>query len=477
MLALMLAAALAWSATVTDRVEIDSDGAFDEYEVIPAGEHGLVLIAESPSGEMSFTGYDQEFNERWTAFVDLPRAMVRFDVEVIDGALVLGMHERRDADLVLLHVDLSSGVVRELRLRMPYGPTRMTDLAIDGMDVYAAGRGRRRAVLVHHRLGTQTVGDLDTGRGIEVERLAVRATGGVDAVVTRTRKKHREVELLQIDDGAVQSRLMLDGGDGLNLLTAQRKPLEDGADLIVGTYALGRRGTGSQGVYVARFQGAEPEFVRTHSFTEFDNFFDYFKDKKQARVEARAQRLRDQGRDLALDYQLLVHDLIERDGDTLLVAEAFYPVYTTYTVPQTVIVNGVPTTTFVTHTVFVGWRFTHAVVAGLGANGDLLWDHSFPIQDVLSRRLDKQVRVTQADGRVSLLYTHESVVYSKVVDGNEVTRADSEAETVGAGEKVKNDWATDSAWWFDQTFVVWGVQKVKGEDGKRKVFWFAKASP
>ena len=48
---------------------------------------------------------------------------------------------------------------------------------------------------------------------------------------------------------------------------------------------------------------------------------------KRDRIERKIKKKKDVGSDLKLNYRLLVHDIIQKDDQFLLVSEVFYPEY------------------------------------------------------------------------------------------------------------------------------------------------------
>ena len=41
------------------------------------------------------------------------------------------------------------------------------------------------------------------------------------------------------------------------------------------------------------------------------------------------------------------------------------------------------------------------------------------------------------------------------------------------GEDTSKNIEGDAVWWYDQRFLVWGIDKIKDEEGTERVFWFS----
>ena len=263
-----------------------------------------------------------------------------------------------------------------------------------------------------------------------------------------------------------------------SLLNTQRVKT-DSAELLVGTWATGPSSIGAQGLYVSKLadDGSEA-WRRTISFTDLDAFFDYLPKRKQDRVERRVERKKQRGSDLRLPYRLNLHDVVQLEDRFLVVGEAFYPEYDTRTRTVTYTENGVTRTRVETYTVFVGYRYTHALVVALDADGQRLWDASFAIGNILSYDIRDRVQVDADGDRVTMVYAWAGGIFSKVAtpEGVLSEKQGQAAQAIGGG-RVKRTWATHTEHWYDDHFLVWSYDKVVGgEGGRRKVFAFATLS-
>lgn len=151
----------------------------------------------------------------------------------------------------------------------------------------------------------------------------------------------------------------------------------------------------------------------------------------------------------------------------------------TRTVAQTV--NGQTTYRTVTETyteqVFDGYRTTRTFIAAFDPDGTVAWTHTFPMDDVLSHTLRKRVRLTTSAETVHLRYAYWRRLHTQIVRGGVLVTRDEERLDAVEDDRVKNAWNTDTAFWHDDVFAVWGQQKLKGSDGKRFVFFVRTIGP
>jgi len=474
-----------------DRVEIGVSSK-DAWTVEPAGEHGLLLIGTDNRGAgWTIVSYSVDFAEQWVARWESPhRKIVLVDRVVTQDALVMLLHRAKRNDFSIVRVDLSDGTVTEHTLEAPIRLFGLHQLAVVGDDVYGLATVRENSLqlgidgeLLHIDTTDGKVSQVPVADAIDARRVGfLRMTAdpeadALDLSLFTQKRKRRSVHAVTVQDGAVSDqRTLAPPADGThNLLTAQRVRTDE-ADLMVGTYARSAKGMAAQGLVVSKLDasGGE-EWRRTTSFSDLDRFFDYLPERRQERVERRAKRKKAQGNDLKLGYLLNLHDVVEQGDALLVIGEAYYPEYETHQRVVTYTENGVTKTRIETYTVFVGYRYTHAVVVAFDAQGTRIWDASFPIGNILSYSVRDRVRVSVEGERVTMVYAYGGRIFSQVATSTGLVEGTGHqrAEAIGGG-RVKRTWATHTEHWYDDRFLVWSYDKVVGgQGGRRKVFAFA----
>ncbi len=182
-----------------------------------------------------------------------------------------------------------------------------------------------------------------------------------------------------------------------NLVDAVSTTFNGGYQYIAGTYSK-NSSSYSRGLYLSRFANGRQQFIKYHEYASLNNFFGYMTTKREQRVKERIKRRAEKGKSSNFNYRLLVHDIIQRDNEYLLVAEAYYPRYSTYTTgAYSQYARYSPT--------FLGYNFTHAIVVAFNQKGEILWDNSFKIDNVLTYGLEDLVAVNVYKDKVVLMYS------------------------------------------------------------------------
>jgi hypothetical protein len=88
------------------------------------------------------------------------------------------------------------------------------------------------------------------------------------------------------------------------------------------------------------------------------------------------------------------------------------------------------------------------------------------------------VRAHIEGDRVTVLHHNGGKVTRRVfVGGAPVAEAERAVIETPEGDRVKRGYESQAELWYDDQFLLWGVQRVVGEDGKQTVFGVSKIGP
>lgn len=267
-----------------------------------------------------------------------------------------------------------------------------------------------------------------------------------------------------------------------SLLDGVSTSFDNGTQYIAGTYSK-RKSEFSRGLYLAKLNLGKQEFIKYHDYADLDNFFSYMRAKREERIKERIQRKKVRGQKTKFNYRLLINDIIERENEYILIGEAYYPKYSNYGSSNFYTANSFGTSNGFSNPNFIGYKYTHAVVVGFSKKGELLWDNSFEINDLLSYSLKENVQISVEDDRIVLLYVYENVIRSKIIQNDEILEGKSfdPVELHFKSDEVRdnNKEMEGLEKWFDGSFYTFGIQNIKNLKDKdvklnRRVFYINK---
>ena len=232
------------------------------------------------------------------------------------------------------------------------------------------------------------------------------------------------------------------------------------------------------GFYIAKFEDGEQTFINYYNFLEFENLYNSLSGRDIMKVRKKAEKQKDKDEEYSLNYSLLLHPVLEYDGNFILVAEAFYPEYRTVTnmyydyygrlMPQT-------------YTVFDGYKYFNGIAASFDREGNMVWDNDIEIWNVLTFDLDKYLNVFIEGGELAMFYTWEGKLNYKIID-IDLQTADSDQASLELKykkDKVLDETGSRIAHWYDQYFIAYGYQEIKNNslsNSKRTVFYINKVA-
>ena len=473
-----------------DRVEISIDELSSEFSVTPVGEHGLIVFGETDEeakkGEnrWQFYKYSTEFDRVGRKSLGVDKKFVNQGHFFADSILYIFLSKEANSDeYKIVQINVNTFKSRSLNGAMPK-KFSVKDFKIYQGFLYVSGSTSRGDVIGYANLKNKIIrieelpykGE-NTVHSVEINS----AEDQVDFVITNYRKNQGIVHVHSYRDGKQISRVTVNPRGDNNLLSAKITKLDDGSTLVAGTFARTREQ--ASGMFIAKFNAENQEFIRYYNFVDFENFFNFLPVRQQIKIAKKKARKEKQGKELKVDYKLLTHDIIEWQNKYILIAEAYFPTYRTIWRWRTVYYRGVYYRRRVPEEVFDGFQYTHGIVTAFDHRGALLWDNTFEMNDYKSNELTERIKVKTSPEKIEMAYGSASRIKTKVIQGNEVV--DRKVNTVIAtqqqGDKVRSSKLTNMEYWYDNYFVIWGYQKIKEQkdtnrDGKkkRKVFYFNK---
>ncbi len=432
------------------------------WVVQPVGDRGLVAYTEE-RGVLVARRYDTELSLRWS--IALPEAVRDAPVETTFASDASWAVFQNKALAVVTRHAIDEGTAKAWVVPLQNRRRRVVDFETVGRDAWLVtvdGSSDDDGALWHI--------DLDSGisrsatlppadQSIGLQRLTAQPSRGWVDVSYRTEVDGRFTQHVAVARrGRVVNDIVLQL-PGLNLLDVQRQFLDDGNQLVVGTYADEDRGTRAQGFYTSRHdRSGRLLYTATHSFTTLGHFFDDLPPGRRAQRLRQADERGARGRDLDIDVRFATHDVQQHEGQLVMSGEVYVP--RVGTIPRAVVVSvdgGLQTWSFDTTD---GYWFTQAVVAAFEPDGALAWDASLPMRNVGGASLERHLRVGLQGDVATLAYAKGDTLVSRVFEGGEQVEERSQRALVPVDRNgVRRNPMTVEPW-FDNQWLAFGPQRL-----------------
>jgi hypothetical protein len=487
------------------RIEIEMGEDDNRFKVVSAEEEGLVAYREVRNTET-------RLERKWEIyhldtllevvsqdyyFIDL--RYVNIGYEYSNGYFYMLFQQNVDsprADLYLLRVSLLNRTSETFLIRRDF-PLEISFFEVVNDLVIFGGYSNSRPAVICYEFGRNQPLVLPGFYGERSELLQVETDDqlGVFSVLSafRTPDGRRSITLKTFDDRTnILKNITLQPSNERSLLYGRAVSLSNDNSLVAGTFTR-RRSDMSRGLFLARIAPDGQHVINYYNFADLKNFFSYMKARKQMKIQEKIERKKVRGKKIRFSYRLLVHDILERDNNFIMIGEAFYPKYSN--APLYGYGSGYYSTPY-SYMAFEGYKYTHAVVIGFDDRGRLLWDNSFEINDIISFNLEQYVHLIAGGDRSVLLYLYDNVIRSKIIEGTNVLEGKSfddlrlnfqddvisdEREGPGSWRGFRGSEFSGLRSWYGSNLYAFGTQKIKNlrDEGvklNREVFFVNKIS-
>lgn len=479
----------------TKRIEFEKEGNWSDFTLVNAGKYGLLVLENTDNTDNSgntqwkFSLLDTGLNvvrDEWV-FLPIEYSLYGYSSYRDDFYLLFQKNFYRAQEFSLIKFSVGDHSLESFDLTTVF-PVEITHFeAVDDM-ILIAGYANYRPVVITYNINDRIPrilpGYYDNKNDIldvEIDRENKLFT---ILTLEKVYKRYHSIRFrTYTNQGDLVLNSLIDPGNKKSVIDASITRFSGGLQYVAGTYSK-KSLEYSHGFYLSRFINGQQQVQRYFPFSELENFFGYLKPKKEEKIKGRIKRKKAKGKTKKFSYQLLVNDIIESENGYIMVAEAYYPRYYTHTSNPSLFGFGSTAGWTRFRNTSVRWYvWTHAVVVGFDRNCNILWDHSFKIEDKRSLNLEKTVGIIDLKDEIVLNYLEDNEIRSKVISSDEIV----EGKTFNPimlqyeSDEIK-DLEVDGqnfAKWFDNVSIAYGEQNIQStvsQEGKgsRKVFYINK---
>jgi len=228
------------------------------------------------------------------------------------------------------------------------------------------------------------------------------------------------------------------------------------------------------GFFITRFANGQQEYINYYNFLEFKNLQTGLTGREYYKLQKKMQK---ENNEYSINYQLLIHDIVKQGDDYIFVAESYYPEFRTVSdVTYDYWGRPIPHN----YTVFDGYMFINAIVAGFNAEGEMVWDNSLEIYNIITYELGKKVNCLFDEGYMVMYYNESGQVTYKIIDKDDIVEGLNHTKLAIAhsGDKISESGYDNIIPWYDNYFLCYGYQRIRNNAltgmPRRTVFYLNK---
>jgi hypothetical protein len=527
-LTILLSTIFIGNGQTNKRVEFPQESNQVETFTIPVGNRGVILLSQLNKQAFNLRKFSTDLEQDWStnANIDTNQDYVTHSYD--GGDLYLLFSRFKSNSYIVFRVNLEKGKIEKYQI-VSVDRIEISNFKALNASLFIAGMVNSQPVILFTNIQdkkTRILPAIVKGQA-EIQSMDLDSAYQQINVTYSVGKKSKDYHLVLKsfdEDGNQVSQVIMKPNEEFAMMNAKSTQINDSLQVIVGTY--GHKGTigsakgpSSQGLYFQSFLDGELANATYTSFTKFANFFNFLSPKQQERQTKKIKIKEEKGEDLRLDYRLLMHDIIRKGDHYIIVAEAFYPDYKYnnfgpygggmfpgmatmggFYSPWSMLYNPYrwgygnyglysPFSSYYSpwgyrglnyygnQQQFDGWVYTHAVIAELDAQGNLLWDHCISLQDIKEPKLVQKIKTSVQADQMILSYSRGDQLVTKIIRDQGLTESEVllPIETNQTGDRVKKSEDTDLTYWYGPYFLAFGTQNIVNQsEGKRTVFYLNK---
>jgi hypothetical protein len=507
------------------RVEITTGSNQLETFSIPLGEKGVVVLHHTGKAEFIIRKYNTDLEQVWIhqGSVD---ANLDYVTHCYDGKYLNLLFSRyKSNNYYIVRINPQDGILEKFQI-FSVEKMEISNFKALNQSLFIGGIVNNSPVILFTNLSekrTRILPSVVSGQA-EIQSMDLDTLQQQINVVYSVGKKAKTYQLILKsfdEDGNQLGSISMNPSEEYAQMNAKSTQLNDSLQVVVGTYghkaSIGSsRGPSSQGLYFSSYLDGDLQDSKFHSFTQFNNFFNFLGDKQKNKQEKKIKNKEDKGEEFRLDYRLLMHEIIKKGDHYIVVAEAFYPDYKYINnspfignfgmlggglfSPWNMLYNpyhwgygyyGLYSpfssyyspwgyrgfNSFGNNQQFDGWIYTHAVIAELDEKGNLLWDQSIDLNNIKEDKLIQKIKTSLNGDALTLTYQRGNNIISKYISAQGGTGEEKiqELSSQNEGDKIRRQEKSDLHYWYNNNFIASGNQIINNsEEGRRSVYFLTK---
>ena len=439
-----------------------------DVHVIYAAKNGIVLWVNNFNkfGDAQSAGslihLDTALTVYWEKpfLVPLGYTLLGWDHSVDQVQLLFSRKQYEKELFSVFKIDLNTGSSKEQKLSTVF-PIEVTHFeALNDFILLGGTTNHKPVVVTFNKSNNPQVVPGIYGNENEIVNISIDDLSGIFSVIMAEKNRTKNLGLTIYGYSRENQQLFKNKGvptRGRNLLNGTViAPLEN-SRYLAGSFS--NNGTRmSKGLFISKFTGDQLSFLKYYEFAYFEHFFEFMGLGQMQKLKERIKRKTEEGKKINLNYRVIIHEMIQNKGQLILSGEVYYPQHTDV---QTFIPSS--NTDHIPYS-NSGFNSTHAFAVAFDEEGNMLWDHSFPMQDMFFMSLEKKAEFLSVSNRIEVYTLNKNKIRARIFKGQEIVEHELEILVSLGVDSDKWMWKNPEiesvVSWYDQFILALGRQKI-----------------
>ena len=439
-----------------------------DVHVIYAAKNGIVLWVNNFNkfGDAQSAGslihLDTALTVYWEKpfLVPLGYTLLGWDHSVDQVQLLFSRKQYEKELFSVFKIDLNTGSSKEQKLSTVF-PIEVTHFeALNDFILLGGTTNHKPVVVTFNKSNNPQVVPGIYGNENEIVNISIDDLSGIFSVIMAEKNRTKNLGLTIYGYSRENQQLFKNKGvatRGRNLLNGTViAPLEN-SRYLAGSFS--NNGTRmSKGLFISKFTGDQLSFLKYYEFAYFEHFFEFMGLGQMQKLKERIKRKTEEGKKINLNYRVIIHEMIQNKEQLILSGEVYYPQHTDV---QTFIPSS--NTDHIPYS-NSGFNSTHAFAVAFDEEGNMLWDHSFPMQDMFFMSLEKKAEFLSVSNRIEVYTLNKNMIRARIFKGQEIVEHELEILVSLGVDSDKWMWKNPEiesvVSWYDQFILALGRQKI-----------------
>ena len=449
-----------------------------DVHVIYAAKNGIVLWVNNFNkfGDAQSAGslihLDTALTVYWEKpfLVPLGYTLLGWDHSVDQVQLLFSRKQYEKELFSVFKIDLNTGSSKEQKLSTVF-PIEVTHFeALDDFILLGGTTNHKPVVVTFNKSNNPQVVPGIYGNENEIVNISIDDLSGIFSVIMAEKNRTKNLGLTIYGYSRENQQLFKNKGvatRGRNLLNGTViAPLEN-SRYLAGSFS--NNGTRmSKGLFISKFTGDQLSFLKYYEFAYFEHFFEFMGLGQMQKLKERIKRKTEEGKKINLNYRVIIHEMIQNKEQLILSGEVYYPQHTDV---QTFIPSS--NTDHIPYS-NSGFNSTHAFAVAFDEEGNMLWDHSFPMQDMFFMSLEKKAEFLSVSNRIEVYTLNKNMIRARIFKGQEIVEHELEILVSLGVDSDKWMWENPEIEsvisWYDQFILAFGKQQILSSSNKNSSF-------
>ena len=439
-----------------------------DVHVINAAKKGIVLLVNefgkfgAIQSEGVLMNLDTTFEIRWEVpfFVPLGYTLLGWDYFDEQVQLLFSRKQYKKELLSVFKIDLNTGSFIEQKISTVF-PIEITHFeALNDFILLAGNANHKSVVVTFNKNDIPHVVPGIYGNENEIVNVIIDDRIGIFSVIVEEKNKSKNSSLTIYGYTRENQKLFINKGVpplGRNLLNGTLTISNKNSRYLAGSFSeIGKKL--SKGLFISKFTEDKLNFLKYYEFAYFENFFEFLGLDKAEKLKDRIKRKTEEGKKINLNYRVIIHEILQRDKRLILTGEVYFPKRANF---QTLTPNSSIAQISYTDS---GFNHSHAFAVVFDEEGNLLWDHSWPMQDMFFLTLGKKAVFHLFTNRLEVYSLEKNKVRSRIFLDQKVIEDQLEIPiSLGVDSDkwlLENPKVESVLSWYDQFILAFGRQRI-----------------